>query len=451
MQSYFEIIKKDWDEILIKMCKEYDISSISYDTFLKLLKPLKMVDDVVFIEILDLGEQGREIIEKKFSLSLKVSIGEHIKYPCSIVFVLPEEKEDEPEHVESKAPINTKITEEDSYTFENFLEGATNKYAYNAAVAVADSPGIFNPLFIHSKAGLGKTHLMHAIKNHINKTRPEMEVLYVTSEDFTNEIITAIRSKSDSQTLIENFKEKYRKTDVLLVDDIQFIFDKQRSQEEFFHTFNSLYELKKQIVISCDKPPIELSNVEDRLVSRFNSGLTASIDEPDFETKAAILRKKAEENNFIVKDEIINYIAAKEIKNIRQLNGALNKIMHYTLLEPDEELTIEIVERELKDIISPGNKEEITAEYITRLVCNQFNISEDLLMSNLRTSDVALARHVSIYLCRTCSGLTQKETGDYFNKDHSTIINSEKAVKKKMLNDKEFKKTIDVLIKLLKN
>ena len=308
---------------------------------------------------------------------------------CDINFILPEDVPKK-EEVSPKAQSQDARCEEahlnPKYTFDTFVVGSNNKFAQAAALAVAESPGdTYNPLFIYGGAGLGKTHLMHSIAHFIIDHDENSKVLYVTSEEFTNELIETIRNGNNSA--MTKFREKYRNIDVLLVDDIQFIIGKESTQEEFFHTFNSLHSAKKQIIISSDKPPKDMEILEERFRSRFEWGLIADITLPDYETRMAILHKKEEMDGYDINEEVIKYIANNIKSNIRELEGAINKVMAFAKLEK-KEVTLELAEQALKDIISPDEKKVITPDYIISMVAEHFDVTVDDLCGNKRNSKI---------------------------------------------------------------
>lgn len=440
-----ELIIDNWDLILKQMCEEHNISSVSFDTWLSPLKPHKMVDNVVYILVTTNGSMAVDYLNKKYKLPLQVSIGEFINKSCELVFITPEdiEKENKSTEVEKEFNYSSSL-----YTFENFVVSDNNRFAYAAALAVAESPGeVYNPLFIYSGVGLGKTHLMHSIAHYINKISPDKNVLYVTSETFTNELIEAIRNKNDNSIL--QFRDKYRNIDVLLIDDIQFIINKDRTQEEFFHTFNHLHLLKKQIVISSDKPPKDFATLEERLLTRFEMGLIADISSPDYETRMAILEKNIEKKGYDIDKEILDYIATNVKSNIRELNGALNKLIAFTQLEKNRELTLEIAERELRDIISPDSPNVITPEFIIQIVCNKFDITYDEIQSKKRNSYLNIPRQIIMYLCRQYTSISLAELGKLLGRDHTTIMHGTENIKEKMESDPEMKDLIRLLVQMI--
>ena len=332
------------------------------------------------------------------------------------------------------------------YTFDTFVVGSNNKFAQAAALAVAESPGdTYNPLFIYGGAGLGKTHLMHSIAHFILEHDENSRVLYVTSEEFTNELIETIRNGNN--TAMSKFREKYRNIDVLLVDDIQFIIGKESTQEEFFHTFNSLHSAKKQIIISSDKPPKDMEILEERFRSRFEWGLIADITLPDYETRMAILHKNEEMNGYNISEDVIKYIATNIKSNIRELEGAFNKVMAGAKLEK-KEVTLELAEQALKDIISPDEKKVITPEYIISVVAEHYGVTPADLSGNKRNSKIVMPRQVSMYLCREIISTPLKNIGKALgNRDHTTVMHGIEKIENELQNDDNLKNTIDILKK----
>ena len=318
--------------------------------------------------------------------------------------------------------------------------------AHAASLAVAESPGeAYNPLFIYGGVGLGKTHLMHSIAHFVLQKNPSAKVLYVTSEQFTNELIESIRSGNNSTT--SKFREKYRNIDVLLIDDIQFIIGKESTQEEFFHTFNALHGAKKQIVISSDKPPKDMEILEDRLRSRFEWGLIVDISSPDYETRMAILRKKEELDGYKIDNEVIEYIARNVKSNIRELEGSLNKIMAYANLEKSE-INLALAEKVLKDIISPNEKRVITPELITDIVAEHFDLTHEDIIGNKRNSKVVFPRQIVMYLCRHMTEATLKIIGQYLGgRDHTTIMNGINKIEAELKTSESTREVIDILKK----
>jgi chromosomal replication initiator protein len=330
------------------------------------------------------------------------------------------------------------------FSFDNFVVGSSNRFAFAASQAVAESPAkSYNPLFLYSHVGLGKTHLMQSIAHEIKKRHPELKCVYLSSETFTNELINAIRHRSTDQ-----FREKYRNIDVLLIDDIHFIAGKESTQEEFFHTFNTLHNSHKQIIISSDRPPKEITNLEDRLSSRFAWGLIADIQPPDFETRVAILKKKLEREPIVVPDEVISFIADQIKTNIRELEGALIRVVAYSLLE-EKPISLAIAKIVLKDMVKETTK-TISIDMIQKEISSFFEISVSDIKSKKRSRNVILPRQVSMFLARKLTNLSLPEIGAAFGgKDHTTVMHSCRKIEIDMEKDGDLKKTIEKLITLL--
>ena len=447
-----EEIKEKWDEILLNIKEEHDISEVSYRTWLLPLIPDSVDKDILTILVPD--SAFISYVKKKYEFLLKITIEEITGFQCELDFKLKSDvKEPEKENrlinvtnntVSQLALQNANLNPR--YTFDTFVVGKNNNLAHAASLAVAESPGeIYNPLFIYGGVGLGKTHLMHSIAHFILKNNPEAKILYVTSEKFTNELIDAIRNKNNISTT--EFREKYRNIDVLLVDDIQFIIGKESTQEEFFHTFNSLHSAKKQIIISSDKPPKDMEILEERFRSRFEWGLIADITLPDYETRMAILHKKEEMDGYDINEEVIKYIANNIKSNIRELEGAINKVMAFAKLEK-KEVTLELAEQALKDIISPDEKKVITPEYIISMVAEHFDVTVEDLSGNKRNSKIVTPRQIAMYLCREIISTPLKSIGKSLgNRDHTTIMHGIDKIEKEISNDENLKNTIETLKK----
>ena len=424
------------------------MTDVSFNTWLKPLEIYAIQNGRVYILVS--GEQmGLSYIRKKYYLPLKVAIAEVTGTEYEIEFVLP----DQAKHLVAPRPKKTPTTEEaeksnlnPNYTFETFVVGNNNRFAHSASLAVAETPGeVYNPLFIYGGVGLGKTHLMHSIAHFIQDNHPELKVLYVSSETFTNELIESIRNGNN--TAMTKFREKYRNIDVLLIDDVQFIIGKESTQEEFFHTFNELHVAKKQIIISSDRPPKEMETLEERIRSRFEWGLLADIGSPDYETRMAILRKKEEIDGFELSDDILNYIAINIKSNIRELEGALNKLVAYSNLVKTE-ITMDIAVKELQNIISPDKPREITPQLIIEVVSEHFGITIDQIMSKSRSSDVAKPRQIAMYLCKNMTDHPLDSIGQLLGgRDHSTVIHGIKKVTDEISSDQNFAKTVETIRK----
>ena len=441
-------IREKWSDILYYLKNEYDISDVSFKTWLLPLEVTAVEDGTIVIMVPE-ESIGLSYIKKKYYLPLKVSVSEVTGQDLDIEFILPDQVKEYftpipdnqgSQDVFEKAGLNPK------YTFSNFIVGDNNNLAHAASLAVAESPTeIYNPLYIYGGVGLGKTHLMQAIAHFILSADPEKKVLYVTSENFTNEIIDAIRNGSPQAN--SRFREKYRNADVLLIDDIQFISGKESTQEEFFHTFNDLYEHKKQIIISSDKPPKEIKGLEERLISRFLWGLPIDLQSPNYETRVAILKKKIElEGAPPIPDEVIFYIAANVSSNIRELEGSLTKIIAYSKLTSSD-ITLEFAEGVLKDLFTDSQR-EITPDNIIKIVAEHFGISVSDLSSKKKSSDVVYPRQLAMYLCRTLTeaalSLIGKKLG---NRDHSTVLHGYEKIQSEIDIDEKTKNDVEILKK----
>ena len=444
-----ETIQDKWSEILEHLRREYDISDVSFNTWLKPLEVRAVNDDTV---IIDVPEEtiGLQYIKKRYSLPLKVCIEEILGRSFELDFVLPDqlsalEKISAPETNSNisaieKAGLNPK------YTFSSFVRGDNNSVALAAALAVAESPGeMYNPLYIYGGVGLGKTHPMQAIANFILSHNPEKNVIYVTCETFTNEIIDAIRNGGPAANVM--FREKYRNADVLLIDDIQFISRKETSQQELFHTFNALYNNKKQIVISSDKTPKEIDDIEERLVSRFLWGLPVDIQSPTYETRVAILRKKIEQENYPeIPDDVLEYIAANVSSNIRELEGALTQIIFYSKLSGSK-IDFEFAKGVLNDLFDEAQK-EITPDLIIKIVTEHFGISINDVTSKKKTQDIVYPRQLIMYLCRTLTDCGLKLIGKKLGgKDHTTVMYGFEKIAREMDENEKVRSDIEILKK----
>ncbi|RGY95591.1 chromosomal replication initiator protein DnaA [Clostridium sp. AM58-1XD] len=449
-----EKLQEKWEEILNYMKEEHDISDVSFKTWLLPLKLYSLENNKLYILVPDANFLG--YLKKKYSFLLQITIEEVTDIKCDILFIEEGDiKEKEASESKKNQLIQTAEVSQTAiqnanlnprYTFDTFVVGANNNLAHAASLAVAESPGeIYNPLFIYGGVGLGKTHLMHSIAHFILKNNPNAKILYVTSEKFTNELIDAIRNKNNISTT--EFREKYRNNDVLLIDDIQFIIGKESTQEEFFHTFNALYESKKQIIISSDKPPKEIETLEERLRSRFEWGLTVDIQSPDYETRMAILRKKEELEGYNIDNEVIKYIATNIKSNIRELEGALTKIVALSKLDK-KEINLELAEEALKDLISPNEAHEITPELIIQLVADHYGITPLDIASQKRNKEIVYPRQIVMYLCRHMTGVSLQQIGKFLGgRDHTTIIHGIEKVETDLQSNSSLQNTMDILKK----
>ena len=450
----FSLLNDKWSDIKEYIKEEYEISNVSYDTWIAPLRLSSVDGDTVFIELPEdeVGGNFISYIDKKYNLYFKVAIEEKTGFHCEVRFITSADKQkaetEENEEYDDDFPSQASIAANlnPRYTFSTFVVGANNKFAHAASLAVAESPAErYNPLFIYGGVGLGKTHLMHSIAHFILKNNPEAKVVYTTSENFTNELIDAIRTKNNYT--ITQFREKYRKIDVLLIDDIQFIINKESTQEEFFHTFNYLHENNKQIVISSDKPPKAFTTLEERLRSRFEMGLPVDISSPDYETRMAILRKKEELEGYNIDNEILKYIATNIKSNIRELEGALTKIIAFSKLY-NTQLTMEAAEEALKDLISPNAQKEVTPALIIEVVAEHFGFTTEDLISTKRNREVVYPRQIAMYLCRTMTPTPLQAIGTALGKkDHTTIMHGIQIIEKELKTDETLASTIEILKK----
>lgn len=435
-----------WNESL-KRLKEL-VSETSYEHWIEPLNPLGMAEGKFFIKMPT--EVHLEIVKSMHLDTIKEVVNSVSDETYEIVLV------DYNEPVPSCLEYNVKfearnddaLTLNPKYTFESFVVGESNKFAHAGARAVCDKPALsFNPLFIYGGPGLGKTHLAQAVGNKIKQQRPEADVLYVTSEKFTNEFINTIMSGSGT---IE-FRNKYRTCDVLIIDDIQFIANKDQTQVEFFHTFNALHEAGKQIIITSDRPPKEMKELEERLITRFEWGLIADIKRPDLETRVAILKKKASEENFAVSDEIMFYIAEHLKSNIRNLEGVLKRLMAYNVLM-GKPITMQLADEAINEFLNKSEDPHVNTEYILSIVANYFNITSDEILSSKRTQEISYARQIAMYLLREFTNLSLPKIGQELGgRNHATIVSGIKKIKDALEKDEDTKKIVEELVKNLEN
>jgi len=435
-----------WGKTLSLLEKE--VSIVGYSTWFEPIVPVSM--DAKSIDISVKAEFNKNHLEHNYARLIKNAVKAVTQKEYNINILL--ESNINRDVFSSAAAANGQGKGKNvtmlnpKYTFDTFVIGNGNKLAHAASVAVAESMSkTYNPLFLYGGAGLGKTHLMHAIGNHIISQDPTTKVLYVPSEKFTNELINSIK---DDKTVA--FRQRYRLADLFLLDDVQFISRKERTQEEFFHTFNELYDAGKQIVITSDTKPSDLPIFEDRLTSRFEWGLIADIQPPDFETRIAILRKKAQTQEIFVSDEVMTFIAEHIPSNIRKLEGALNRIIAYASLT-DYDLSVSIAEEALKDIISADSNREITSNLIINTVCKYFGLRDEEIISKKRNRDISYPRQIAMYLCRELTGMSLPSIGIAFGRrDHTTVMHAIKKVNEDILTKSEVKQIIDSLMNDIK-
>ncbi len=446
-------IKDNWLAIKETIRREYNISDISYQTWLEPLEFYNITDDIVNIIIPSDQAHALNYISSKYKSFFQVTITEMFNHNYDIKFILEKDaklNETQENELSMSNPVYN-INYENAnlnpkYKFDTFVVGSNNKFAHSASLAVAESPGeAYNPLYLYGGPGLGKTHLMHSIGHFILEQNPDKKVLYVTSEEFTNEVIESIRSGNAAS--MTKLREKYRTVDVLMVDDVQFIIGKESTQEEFFHTFNVLHAARKQIVLSSDKPPKEMETLDERFRSRFEWGLIADIQPPDYETRMAILRKNAENCDKQIDEEIIKYIATNIKSNIRELEGAFNKIIAFAKLNKVD-LTIESAEEALKDVIYPNKPKEITPTLIINVVAEHFGVKPEDITSKKRNSEFVQPRQVVMYLCRELTDTSLINVGKILGKkDHTTVMHGVKKIEAEIKTNEELKNKIDIIIK----
>ncbi len=431
---------------------EKQISKPSFETWLKPAKPLQLQNYTLFIEVPN--DFAKDWLESRYYDLIKDSLEEVVNHEISLSFILPSSVDFV--HADNLSGRTSAINRKNHddfgssylnprYTFDSFVVGNSNRFAHAAALAVAEAPAkSYNPLFIYGGVGLGKTHLMQAIGHFILDHSPTTKVVYVSSEKFTNELINSIR---DDKTVM--FRNKYRNMDILLIDDIQFLAGKERTQEEFFHTFNALYESNRQIIISSDRPPKEIPTLEDRLRSRFEWGLITDIQPPDLETRIAILRKKAKLENLQISNDVISYIANQIHSNIRELEGALIRVMAYSSLT-NSQITPELASEALKDILPSQKPKPISIGLIQKIAAEYFNLRLEDFKTKKRTKAVAFPRQIAMYLCRELTDNSLPKIGDEFGgRDHTTVMHAHEKISNELKEDSVLQATVKELKNLI--
>ncbi len=461
-----ENIESIWQTALYEIEKK--LNKPSFETWIKPTKPVAIKDSILFLKVPN--DFSRDFIESRYSNLINKTLEDVCDLNLSVKFVISDSSEsvDEEEDfweesseqeyvIKSNQKENNSFSSEKyknnnfwlnpKYSFETFVIGNGNRFAHAASLAVAECPSkSYNPLFIYGGVGLGKTHLMHAIGRHVLINNGFSNVVYITSEKFTNEFINAIR---DNKT--NDFRNKYRNIDVLLIDDIQFLAGKEQTQEEFFHTFNALHENNKQITISSDRPPKEIPTLEDRLRSRFEWGLITDIQPPDLETRIAIIRKKARLENFELPNEVILYIAKEINTNIREIEGALIRIVAYSSLS-GYKIDLDLAKEALKDIITPYKAENVTIDYIQKITAEHFKLKKEDLKSKRRTKNITVPRHIAMYLCREITDFSLPKIGEEFGgRDHTTVMHAHHKVVEDMSKNYSFKKLLEEITDKIKN
>ncbi len=440
-----------WDQVLINIEKK--VSKPSFDTWLKFTKAHVLQGDTMIVTAPN--EFARDWLEGRYSQLISGLLYEIIGEDLNVKFIIPPQEEDEGSALPA---VKDNVKERDSinlnqnmlnpkYTFDTFVIGSGNRFAHAASLAVAEAPAnAYNPLFIYGGVGLGKTHLMHAIGHYMLENNPSAKVVYLSSEKFTNEFINSIR---DNKAV--DFRNRYRSVDVLLIDDIQFLAGKEQTQEEFFHTFNTLHEESKQIVISSDRPPREIPTLEDRLRSRFEWGLITDITPPDLETRIAILRKKAKADGLDIPNEVMLYIANQIDSNIRELEGALIRVVAYSSLI-NKDINANLAAEALKDIIPSSKPKVVTILDIQKTVGAEYNVKLEDFKARKRTQSVAFPRQIAMYLSREMTDFSLPKIGEEFGgRDHTTVIHACDKISRLLDEDPEFRGKVDEIRDSLKN
>jgi len=432
----------NWERTLELLKPE--LTAVSFDTWVYPLTPLRIdhKENKLYLSIYN--DMAKSILEGRYINIIENAVKEAFGKKLKVVFVYSEE----PQVNQDDMSLSDELYLNPKYIFNTFVIGNNNRFAHAACLAVAEAPSkAYNPLFIYGGAGLGKTHLMHAIGHYILQNNPKTKVLYVSSEMFTNELIKAIREDKNVE-----FRNKYRSIDVLLIDDIQFIEKKERTQEEIFHTFNTLYEANKQIIISSDRPPKEITTLEERLRSRFEWGLIADIQPPDYETRVAILRNKSELEGLETTDsllEVIGVIAEKIQSNIRELEGAFIRVIAYANLT-GQKINKELAKEVLKDVFS-SKERPITPETVKKYICKHFNIKQADLESSKRSRNLAFPRQIAMYICREMTSLSLPKIGEYFgNRDHTTVLHACEKISAELRSNESLREVVKEIEKAIK-
>ena len=443
-------IEELWKYILTEMKSK--ISKPSYDTWLSKTKVKNVSKDTLNISVPN--DFTKTWLDQHYTDVINGLLYEMTGMQISVKFLIEDEEIEEKTEEEKVINKVTPMTDDDlqmlnpKYTFDTFVVGAANRFAHAAALAVAEAPAkSYNPLFIYGGVGLGKTHLMHAIGHYVKEYHPDRRVIYLSSEKFTNEFINAIMDNK-----AEGFRNKYRNVDILLVDDIQFLAGKEQTQEEFFHTFNTLHEENKQIIISSDRPPRDIPTLEDRLRSRFEWGLITDISPPDLETRIAILSKKAKAEGLDdINNEVKHYIANQIDTNIRELEGALIRVIAYSSLV-NQDIDVQLAQEALKDIIPNARPKKITIKLIQELIAEKYNITVDEILSKKRTKSIAYPRQIAMYISRELTELSLPKIGQEFGgRDHTTVIHAHKKITEMLTTNNELQMEVNTYIDELKN
>ncbi len=432
-----------WDKA--KALLREELADVSYKTWIdQPLKPVYVADDKLALEVI--SEFTEKTVRARYMLMITEAVSQVVGHEMTIELMSvgdriawqERQKKEEQTTLQGVNSFNPKST------FDTFVVGSSNRFAHAASLAVAEAPGVaYNPLFLYGGVGLGKTHLMHAIGHFIQEHFPNMRLLYLPSEMFTNELVSAIKNNKNVE-----FRSRFRNVDVLMLDDIQFIAGRDSTQEEFFHTFNALHSAGKQIIISSDKPPREIARLEERLRSRFEWGLVADIQKPDFDTRVAILRKKADNEGIEISNDMLELIAGRIESNIRELEGSLTRVNAYARLNHCE-ISEEVIAHALKDIAVVRDPKRITPDVIIDCVAEYYGLSVAQVRGDSRKKEIAQARHMAVYLTREMTGLSLPRIGDAFGRDHSTIINSCDKITKQLASSAEAKAAVTDLKKII--
>lgn len=445
-------VTQTWNEALVSLATE--IQQPEFENWVRSVRPLALHDDTFVVGVPN--EFTRDWLEKRYGQVIERVVGGLLGRKVSLKFVIPQAMEEPYEDMEVEMPPGEALpgngqftgqTLNPRYTFESFVVGNSNKFVHAASLAVARAPAqAYNPFFIYGGVGLGKTHLMQAMAHHVLQTRPNMKVFYVSSETFTNELISSIRDQTTQE-----FRNRYRNIDVLLVDDIQFLAGKEGTQEEFFHTFNTLHEANRQIVISSDRPPKEITALEERLRSRFEWGLIADIQPPDLETRVAILRKKAQYEKARIPNEVMLDIAAKVETNIRELEGALNRVLAFATLT-NQSVTLDLAHEVLKDILPASRRRPVSITLIQQQVASHFNLRLEDMKAQRKSRDVAFPRQVAMYLSRQLTDSSLPKIGQEFGgRDHTTILHAYEKIAREMESDPSLANLVRALVEKIRN
>lgn len=413
-----------WEQA--KLLIKEDVTAVAMNTWINYMTPVSLTAEKAFFTVPQ--QLHKDIISSRYREIIERRLEEIIGFSVELALSLAGERREEPSAAPVAPPAEAEQTGGRTYTFDNFIVGNSNKFAHAAAKAAAEQPGsLYNPLFIHGGSGLGKTHLLYAIVNSMEQRFPNWKITYVSADDFSNQLIEAINNRTTAE-----FRNKYRLIDVLLIDDVQFLGRTEATQEEVFHTFNALYAAKKQIVLTSDRPPKEIATLEDRLRTRFEQGLLADVQPPDYETRCAILRRKADNIKINLSPEVIEFIATKLKSNIRQLEGAVKKIKVSMLLS-GQQSSIAMAEEAIRDMLSESEPVSVTVDRIISEVAEHYKVAPEDIRGTRRSADIVLARQVAMYLTREITGMPYSFIADSFGgKNHTTVMYSISKIEEEM-------------------